>query len=209
MLSVAVMAHPSRMEAATALAEQLDAQLVWDAGDNDEWHTGSRALAAFDPTATHHLVLQDDALPVPGFFKHAAAAIAQHPDSLISFYLGTARPPKWQPAVQLATETADQVGASWISCPKLLHGVALALPTVDIPRLLAWAERSRQPYDERIGTWYRYEARRPVMYTWPSLVDHADGATVARHPDGSPRVKPRVARRVGVPTSWDTDTISI
>ena len=62
-LSVAVMAHPKRADLIPALCDSIDADVpvVWDER-NDRWDTGRRALLAFDPAATHHLVVQDDAL---------------------------------------------------------------------------------------------------------------------------------------------------
>lgn len=207
-LSVTVMAHPKRRDAAEQLARTLDASIVWDEHD-DEWHTGARALAAYEPTATHHLVLQDDAVPVPDFRRHATAALTEHPDALVSFYLGTSRPPQWQHAVDRACMTADDCDAAWITAPTLLHGVAIAIPTVEIPAMLAWCERPQVPYDERIGMYWRYILDRPVFYTWPSLVDHDDGPTIATHPDGDARTAPRRARLVGWPQTWSTETVPI
>lgn len=207
-LSVAIMAHPRRRRQAELLAAQTGGYIVWDT-KNDEWDTGSRALAAHNPGASHHIVLQDDAMPIPKFLGHAAAAIEQHPDRLISFYLGTWKPLEWQAAVDDATEDADRLGLSWLMCDRLLHGVAIALPVADIEPLLEWCQRPEVPYDERIGIWYRYVAERPALFTWPSLVDHADTDTIAEHPDGEARDQPRRARRVGVPATWKTEVIPI
>lgn len=205
--SVAVMAHPAREEAAERLARQVGARVTWDR-HRDEWETGSRALAAYDPFGTHHIVLQDDALPVPDFRRHAAAAIAQHPDSLISFYLGRSRPPHVQRHIIRATLAADEQGAAWISDDRLLHGVALALPITDIDPMLEWCRTPNLPYDDRIGAWYRAQ-RRKVMYTWPSLVDHADTKTLVHHHDGQPRDQPRVAWRTGTADTWATVVIPL
>ena len=205
-LSIEVMAHRRRARAAEHLASTLNATIVWDELD-DEWHTGARTIAAYDPAATHHIVLQDDALPVLDFRRHATAALEQHPDALVSFYLGTSRPPQWQPAVDDACMRAEDAGAAWISAPVLLHGVAIAIPTVEIPALLAWCERPTVPYDERLGMYWRYVLERPVFYTWPSLVDHDDGPTIARHRDGERRDAPRRARLVGTPQSWATEAM--
>lgn len=207
-LSIAIMAHPRRAAAAERLAHELDATIVWDELD-DEWHTGRRAIAAYDPAASHHLVLQDDALPLPDFRRHAAAALEHHPDALVSFYLGTSRPPQWQLAVDDACMRAEDTGNAWISAPVLLHGVAIAIPTVEIPAMLAWCERLEVPYDERLGMYWRYVLERPVMYTWPSLVDHDHGPTIALHRDGEHREEPRRARLVGHPQSWATTTVRI
>lgn len=208
-LSLTVMAHPKRRAAAQRLAVAVGADAIeWDTCD-DEWDTGRRAIATHDPAGTHHLVLQDDALPIPDFRHHAAAALEQHPDALVSFYLGTSRPPQWQPAVDDACMRAEDAGAAWISVPTLLHGVAIAIPTVEIPNLLAWCERPTVPYDERLGMYWRHVLDRPVLYTWPSLVDHDDGPTIARHRDGVHRDEPRRARMVGTPLTWGTVAIDV
>lgn len=205
MLSVAVMAHPKRRARAEALAVELDARIVWDQHD-DEWDTGARALAAIEPGATHHLVIQDDAVPAPGFLDHAAAAIVCHPSSPISFYLGRSRPPGYQRRIMRATLTADERHASWLSCPELLHGVGFALPVAHIPTMLAWAAGRREPYDERIGKWYRHQ-NTDVLYTWPSLLDHADDEPVIQHrADRQSRTEPRKAWRHGIP-AWGSDEV--
>lgn len=207
-LSITVMAHPLRRERAEHLAGILGARVVWDRY-NDEWDTGARALADFGRYATHHLVLQDDAIPITGFHRQAVHALEQHPGAPVSFYLGRSRPPQYQRRVIQATLQADELAASWISCSEMLHGVAVALPVDDIPSLLAWAMSRREPYDERIGKYFRERSRR-VLYTWPSLIDHEDGQPViTRRRDGQPRTEQRVAWRHGMPTSWATSTVEI
>jgi hypothetical protein len=207
MIDVVVMAHPARREQAFLLAEATDATIVWDQLE-DEWDTGARALREFDPCATHHIVLQDDAIPVPGFIEHAEHAIAARWHDPISFYIGTSRPPQWQSNVDKATAAADAEGLAWLTAEQLLHGVAVAVPTHDIVPLLAWCRHSTFPYDERIGAWYRTQ-RRLIAYTWPSLVDHADDGTLVQHADHRPRRRPRVARKVGVPATWHTPAAHI
>lgn len=208
-LSVVVMAHPRRRTAAEQLAHQVNADAIaWDRND-DEWDTGRRALANHNPNASHHIVLQDDAQPVPDFRRHATAALEQQPDALVSFYLGTSRPPQWQAAVDDACMRAEDAGAAWISAPTLLHGVAIAIPTVNVPHMLDWCERPEVPYDERLGMYWQYVIDRPVLYTWPSLVDHEDGPTIAAHPDGDARTQPRRARQVGWPATWHTPVIAL
>jgi hypothetical protein len=206
-LSVAVMAHPARTQQAWWLARELDAPIIWDRGAG-EWDTGARAWAAFTDTATHHLVIQDDAIPMPRLIEHAASAIAARPSSPISFYLGRSRPPGMQRRIMRATLGADESKAAWLHVNDMLHGVAIALPVVDIAPMLEWAQTSHRPYDDRIGTWYRRQGA-DVEYTWPSLVDHADLPTLVDHADGDDRPVGRVAWRVGKPKSWHTPSVRI
>lgn len=60
-LSVAIMAHPKREAMVADLLTRLDREVpvVWDQ-INDRHDTGARAMEAFDPACTHHLVIQDD-----------------------------------------------------------------------------------------------------------------------------------------------------
>lgn len=206
-LSVAVMAHPARTQHAWWLARELAAPVIWDRGAG-EWDTAARAWAAFDPDATHHVVVQDDAIPVPGFLEHATAAITARPISPISFYLGRSRPPGMQRRIMQATLAADQQKLAWLRLRDMLHGVAIALPTADVLPMLDWAASSRRPYDERLGAWYR-RLGTVVQYTWPSLVDHADGPTLVAHHDRQPRTGGRVAWRHGTPDTWETASLGI
>src|SRR5690606_5759806 len=62
-VSVAVMAHPDRAGFVDELCGRLDRDptVVWDE-IGDVWHTGRRAMLAYDPDADYHLVIQDDAV---------------------------------------------------------------------------------------------------------------------------------------------------
>ncbi|MGQ7174028.1 hypothetical protein ACUOCP_55840, partial [Escherichia sp. R-CC3] len=42
------------------------------------------------------VILEDDALPVAGFTQLVGEWLYRFPDSLVSFYLGTGRPPQYQ-----------------------------------------------------------------------------------------------------------------
>jgi hypothetical protein len=203
-VAVAVVAHPDRLDDALALAGDLGAALVVDEHHQGEWPTHARALAwAAQQDASHALIVQDDAVPIPDLLDHVAAAIAAHPDGPIGLYVGRSRPRAEQ--VARAVHRADEVGASWLEANTLLWGVATVLPAADLPGLLAWGRRCHLPYDQRIGCWYRQQ-RRPVRYTWPSLVDHADGPSLLT---GRARTVPRVAWRTGVPDSWDGPVVRI
>ena len=199
------MAHSARYDTAVDLAQSLGAGLALDDGTLGETRNGDHAWACHDRDADFHVVLQDDALPIPGFAVHAAAALAARPESLVSFYVGTGRPR--QPRVSTAIARAQTDGCAWLSAETLLWGVAVALPTEHVTGFLDWAAGCALPYDRRLGA-YATHAGLPIHYTHPSLVDHADGPTLLRHPWGPPRA-PRHAWATGTPTTWDTGTVVI
>jgi hypothetical protein len=203
-VAVVVVGHPARLAAAAQLAATLDAHLVVDEHQHGEWPTHARALTwAADQSATHALVVQDDAVPVPNLVEHTAAAVDAYPDGPIGLYVGRGCPRPAQ--VERAVREADEVGASWLEANTLLWGVATVLPVQDLPPLLAWCQRVRLPYDQRLGSWYRNQ-QRPVRYTWPSLVDHADWPSLT---GGQARRPARIAWRTGAPTSWDGPVVPI
>jgi hypothetical protein len=204
-LSLMVMAHTSRQAEASELAQRLGARISMDDGSRGETANGDRAWAAHDPGSDWALTLQDDALPIDGFLGHALAALAHAPPTAVSFYVGTGRP--MQPRVARAATKADKSGAAWLSCYQLLWGVAVAMPTHHIDHFLAWAKDRTEPYDTRVGA-YWHEQGVPIRYTWPSLVDHADGPTLLAHPWGPPKAA-RKAWRLGAADTWDTNVVPI
>lgn len=202
-IAVGVMAHVSRKHDAVKLRDDLGCEvLVMDesAGENPTGNATWRMLAQLDTEWS--IVLQDDALPIPDFRRQAEAALLKAPKTAVSFYVGTGRPRVL--SVLSAIEQADSVGASWIRADTLLWGVAVAMPTADIPAYLEWSDRADHfPYDTRIGQWYLRQGKE-VYYTWPSLADHADGPTLVH----SDRPRPeRKAHRIGTPKGGWNDTV--
>jgi hypothetical protein len=199
-IDLVVMAHRSRERAADDLvcrAAPFGCRIIWDQA-NDEWDTGSRAWAAIPPDADWGIVLQDDAQLVDDFAEHAAAALTDAPRTAVSFYVGTGRP---RPSkVRTAVRTAHASGASWLECDALLWGVAIALPAEHLRPMLDWAETETLPYDQRISRFYQRVLGQPVRYTWPSLVDHADGPSLVDHRRRAPME--RHAHQVG---PWQPD----
>lgn len=183
-LSAAVMAHPRRAELVDDLLARLDrpVPVVWDQV-NDRHETGLRALQAFDPTATHHLVIQDDALPCRDLLASVERALSFVPgDSPASFYVGRVRP--FRSAVdRLVGSAAGEV--SWLRFPGPWWGPAVVVPTSVLPDLTAWwvAPKTQRikNYDRRIETWFKTRGI-DCFYSWPSLVDHrGDDSLITGH----------------------------
>lgn len=203
-IDVRIMAHPSRRERAERLAERVGAGITWDERD-DEWDTAARTWGAIDGLADAGVVLQDDALPIDDFREHLAAALDAAPyPTLISLYVGTGRP--LQRRVEHAIRRANHRGAAWLAAPTLYWGPAVVLPVSRIGPMLAWCDDKALPYDSRLGAFCGACMHRPVLYTWPSLVDHDDDEPSLVQ---SGELPVRKAWRVGVPPTWRTDPISL
>lgn len=190
MISVSVMAHPTRENLVLDLVQSLDADLVpvaWDEKSN-EWHTGRRAIASFDPGCRWHVVLQDDALVCRDLLAGLDRALtrldlpdAVRPPSnaMIGLYIGRTKPSAGR--VARLVRRADDEGVSWIRLPQLHWGVGVVLPVPMIPQILDLGDRTHVlEYDRRLSTVAR-KLKMPVWYTWPSLVDHRAEPSLLRH----------------------------
>jgi hypothetical protein len=203
-LHVAVVAHVARTEQAKRLTDELGAELFMDDGSIGEWFNHRRALAWAATQDGHAVIVQDDALPVAGFLEHATRAASERPADMIGLYVGRQRPKR--AAAQRAVRQADRTGASWLTAPGLWWGVATIVPCAAIPALLDAADAMHSNYDIRLGRAWLATQRRPVTYTWPSLVDHADSPSVIER--NRERPSGRVAWRVGVP-NWTGGTVAM
>ncbi len=205
-IGVSIMAHPGRQQQATALADTLAARIAWDTHDRGEVWCGDEAWLMHDPRTDWWIVLQDDAEPIDGFLTYAKAALHYAPSGLVSFYTGTGRPHHL--AVGRAVKNAERRGYAWMQHPTLMWGVAVAMPTPMVPVFMRWGHSSRLTfYDKRLSA-FAGAIDKPVRYTNPSLVDHADGPTLLRHPWGEPTMR-RKAWTLGAPKTWDTAALEI
>lgn len=175
-VSVAVMHDPRRASYLPPLLDALDvdAAVVTDRY-RSRWDTGRRALLARDPAATHHLVIQDDAVPcrdlVAGVHRMLDHVPAGHP---LCLYFAWQR---WRRRGHAELhDRAVATGRAWIVMPRSpMWGVALVLPAEHIPHVVAHADKLSAPaYDGRVRRWYV----REQIDQWipvPSPVDHRCG----------------------------------
>jgi hypothetical protein len=177
-VSVAIMAHPRRAAFVPELQAKLDREstVVWDDGSNSRWGTGRRALLAYDPDATHHLVIQDDAVIPRDLAAGVEAALTHAPDNVpLCLYVGKVRPYR-----ELVAEYVGRAagGASWLVMDRLNWGVAVVVPVALIEAMVAACDAQTIPnYDSRMSAYF--EANDiPVWYPWPSLVDHRESPSL-------------------------------
>lgn len=210
-LSAAVMAHPRRADLVEDLLRRLDrpVPVVWDK-INDRHETGLRALQAFDPAATHHLVIQDDALPCRDLLASIERALAYVPDGHpASFYLGRVKPFRQE----INRLLAHSEGASWLRFDGPYWGPAVVVPTANLPALTEWWTTRKaqviQNYDRRISWWHRRHGFS-CWYSWPSLVDHrGDDSLVAGHTAARHAHKALGPHRSGLTVDWSGPVLDV
>jgi len=210
-LSAAVMAHPDRADLVADLLTRLDREVpvVWDQ-INDRHDTGIRALQAFDPEATHHLVIQDDALPCRDLLATIERALAFVPEGHpVSFYTGRVRP--FRQKIERMVRVAGS--ASWLRFPGPYWGPAIVVPTASIPGLVDWWYSPRgsgvKNYDRRIARFFQRDGI-DCFYSWPSLVDHrGDTSLVTGHTTGRHAHRSLPEHRSGFEVDWSGPVLTL
>jgi len=209
---IGIVAHTARAPQARKLKDAVGAAYV--SVDNgtlgcDRNHQRTwRWLAAHAADHPWAVILEDDAVPCEGFPHQLRAALAAAPPNagVVSLYLGRQRPPQAQYAVQDAVQRAIAADACWITSGHLIHAVAVAVRTELLPSLIEYLD-PELPSDEGLDDWISTTTR--VAYTYPSLVDHADGPTLFAHPDGQTRPPGRIAWHHGIRTAWNHTTVEM
>lgn len=205
---IGIVAHTKRAEKAHKLMETVGAAYM--SMDSGQYGCEGNHRRTWEWLNAHNtdgwcVVLEDDACPVEGFTLDALEAA---PSGIVSLYLGKKRPPHWQTKIGYAVEQAEQQDACFITAPTLLHAVAVAIRTDLIPDMLHHTHNTMRPWDYAIGA-YAQSISEPVSYTWPSLVDHADGETVTQHPDRQTRTPGRTAWKTGTRTTWTPRAVTL
>lgn len=171
-ISGVVMAHKKRAAWAEQLSTTLGLPVVWDRID-DRHETGLRCLEAFDESASHHLIVQDDAIVCQDLLAGLEQAVQVSGDRVVGLYVGNVRPDAKRVGREVAA--ARMGGVSWLPMQGPWWGVGILIPTVHMPDLIGSYSASRQEnYDRRIATWAS-RAKVECWYTMPSLVDHRSG----------------------------------
>jgi hypothetical protein len=170
-LSAVVMGHPDRRSRVLDLADQLGAEVVWDR-HHDVVETCLRALQAYDPATTHHLVLQDDSIVCRDLLAGLAKACQVAGERPVSPYLGTYG--SRMDLIGRAAAKASQLGAPWVEAPGPRWGVAHAHPTRLLPKVIDLYRQINSTCDDaRLNAVYG-KLGIACWYTMPSLVEHDD-----------------------------------
>jgi hypothetical protein len=192
-LSAAIMHHPARAWLIPPLLRAcapLEPVVVPDpdpTGLPRALRTSREAWSAAAPDATHHLVLQDDVRPVPGFAAYVEALVRARPDAAIALCVN------WDsPHNSALVRRAALAGSAWarLSPFEWVPTLGLILP-IDRARELAALLRTLTPEtfwaddDEAVAN-YCNRYRVPVYAPIPHLLDHGTAASVVgNHEDGA------------------------
>lgn len=203
-LRIGIVAHNSRATEAHTLMKTVGAAVL--SMDNGSRGCSGNHIHVWETLSTMptqwSVVLEDDAVPVDGFRDQLEQALAAAEAPIASLYLGTGHPTTKQPRIAKAITTAQQNDTCWITTPRVLHAVALAIHTELIPDMLTHIKTSHWEIDRAISHWAETR-HHPVAYTAPSLVDHHDGPTTTTHRRRTVH-QPRHAWWTGTRTHWNT-----
>lgn len=195
-IAVAIQHVPTRAHLLPRLLDALGARslpqlcspwegLSWIYGDEalrDPWATyrdclrvGLDAQSSGQPT--HLLVIQDDALPVPGFYERVRAAVTGRPGDLLCLYV-----PEHPGYMGRAIRTAVARTEAYAPIPggMFVPLVAAVWPVWMAEECLAWTLTDKMTHhkrcdDAQVARFMRRRSYRPLGVA-PSLVDH-DEAT--------------------------------
>lgn len=207
-LSIAIQHHPSRGELLRPLLSSLNPFPPFVAFDPDPegrpnpLRTYVRALEYLPAWATHHLVLQDDALPCENFVAAAGSAIAARPANPIAFFLSE-QSQEYHRAARAALDDGDTFAT--LPLRRWAPVVALCWPRDLVAPFLEHAAeiRGARADDDAVGGFLR-SAGAEVLATVPSLVEHPDSApsVVGRRTRGGRRAAFYVGERDALAIPW-------
>lgn len=187
----AVVGHHSRLDHAFSLMKSLNAVLFLDENNHGSSWNHHRALSWAKEQQERVVIIEDDAKPVKNFVNLVTKWFELFPESLISFYLGTGRPPQYQSMIAEKLIAADKIQSDYIKLPRLIHGVCYSVPKNALDKVIAnW--NSQKPADFAVGDAWQDE----VIYPCYSLVDHLDETPVENHCDKQKRTERRRAWRI-------------
>lgn len=206
MTNIAIVSHESRRDMAQRLADRVMADQIFEDDGTLGCEANHRQAWQWHQANTAEgwaVVLEDDAEPINNFRNELERALEAAPTDIVSLYLGRLRPfAGWQSRIRLATTEANRTGAHWIASNHCLHAVAIAIRAELLPALRLSANLVA---DDAITAWAQRN-RHDIAYSWPSLVNHNDGQSIAEHRDHRPRTPGRTAWATGTRRRWNSRT---
>lgn len=197
-VSTAVVSHPRRAgDVARLRGHEPRLRMSVHTGSSPEPSADnalSNVLAAWRAvadSATHHMVLQDDVTPCPGFLAHLETAIDGDPDRAFSMFC------EWGSKTAQLVRIAALTGAGW---------AAMADPWVPAPAVVMPAEQARgfaayleehihrgEKRDAFLLLTYLSELGRQAVVSVPNLVEHDVPFAPSLLPNGKVRGPRRTA----------------
>lgn len=181
-VEIAIVAHPNREQMAVDLGNKVNADAIsWDNWGMGASHNHQQSWQYLKSADTDWVcVLEDDAMPMPGFRNQLDQVLRHCPSDICSLYLGRGRPDQWQ----LPISTAICQDVSFLQARTLIHGVGYAIRTPLLAPLSRAVEHLPRHVElaEGIGRWARRHGHT-IMYCRPSIIDHQDGPPVIADAD--------------------------
>jgi hypothetical protein len=218
-VQIGIVAHVNRADMASELQAKTDAEVIKvDDAEFDSIMEGTRRCAAnhirvlellHDISAGREwcVVLEDDAVPVPGFRTEVTAALEAAPYPVVGLYLGQGNP---SGQIQRDIRAALDRAQAWITADYFISSVAYAIRSSLIPNMLNYIRHRDEELPLRISRWIQQEGIL-TAYTHPSLCNHADTESVIYPgiPVAERRKLPRVAWEWGTRRNWNTECIHL
>lgn len=177
MIVCRVQGHPSRAdlhERLLPLLDPLPTEVMLHSSDPPDPWAGYRRCLTGLPDVPHVLIVQDDAIPRPGFAEAVGRIAARWPDNPVCLFMG-ALPSETETRIRRSTPDVRYVVLGPGSFMPL---VCVLWPTHVARSFLEWsltARRITRADDGNAGRWRRM-TKQTVMVSVPSLVQHDDDA---------------------------------
>lgn len=169
-LSTTIMAHPKREKYVKEIQEKLgkEVHVEWDQGIS-LWDTARRAWLSYDKAATHHLVLQDDAILSKDLIPTLEEALQTISDQIVSICTIDYR---MRDDDRKNYKLKYKNGQRWYLKTDILSGVATIVPTEYIEDMINYCDTLKSKHDDiRIINYCKLHDAQ-VHHSVPSLVDH-------------------------------------
>jgi hypothetical protein len=201
-LSAAIMTHPSRLARAVALRDrhpQLDLRVLVDPepdGPPSALRSARLAWAAVDGSATHHLVLQDDAVLGTDCPGRLAALLSRRPDDAVCLFT------EWGSATSFAVRLAALSGAGLAEVVDHYAPTVAAVLPAGLARDFGAQPLGDVPQDDVALRTFLLRRGVSAYVPVPNLVDHDPGVSLT----GNDFMGARRAACLADPPGTDVDT---